>query len=141
MPAGVADGDPQVLVALPAQEDVERSDPRRHPQRDVAAVQGPGARQDVQPDGVGVDRMRIRGFPFGDEVWQFIERHDLVFVVDQNRDAQMRTLLINEGDVDPAKLVPVLYYAGLSLSAEDIHSQVLEHFKARKLPRLTEVRS
>ena len=97
--------------------------------------------QMLQADGIGLDRMRIRGFPFGEEVYQFIDRHDLVFVVDQNRDAQMRTLLINEGDVDPAKLVPVRYYAGLSISADDIHSQVLEHFKARKLPRLTQVRS
>ena len=95
----------------------------------------------LQADGVGLDRMRIRAFPFGDEVWQFIRRHELVFVVDQNRDSQMRTLLINEGDVDPARLVAVRYYAGLSISAEDIHAQVLEHFKARKLPRLTEVRS
>ena len=95
----------------------------------------------LQADGVGLDRMRIRAFPFGDEVWQFIRRHELVFVVDQNRDSQMRTLLINEGDIDPAKLVAVRYYAGLSISAEDIHGQVLDHFKARKLPRLTEVRS
>ncbi len=95
----------------------------------------------LQADGVGLDRMRIRAFPFGDEVWQFIRRHEPVFVVDQNRDSQMRTLLINEGDIDPAKLVAVRYYAGLSISAGDIHAQVLDHFKARKLPRLTEVRS
>ena len=95
----------------------------------------------LQADGIGLDRMRIRGFPFGEEVHEFIARHDLVFVVDQNRDAQMRTLLINEGDIDPAKLVPVCYYAGLSISADEIHARVLEHFKARKLPRLTEVRS
>ena len=99
------------------------------------------ALQMLQADGIGLDRMRIRGFPFGDEVYQFIDRHDLVFVVDQNRDAQMRTLLINEGDIDPARLVPVRYYAGLSISADDIHAQVLADFKARKLPRLTEVRS
>ena len=95
----------------------------------------------LQVDGVGLDRIRIRGFPFGEEVYQFIDRHDLVFVVDQNRDSQMRTLLVNEGDVDPARLVRVRYYAGLSISADDIHGQVLAHFKARKLPRLTEVRA
>ena len=99
------------------------------------------ALQMLQADGIGLDRMRIRAFPFGEEVWQFIDRHDLVFVVDQNRDAQMRTLLVNEGDLDPAKLLPVLYYAGLSISAEDIRARVLEQFKARQLPRLTEVRS
>ena len=95
----------------------------------------------LQADGVGLDRMRVRGFPFGEEVGRFIDRHELIFVVDQNRDAQMRTLLINEGECDPAKLVPVLYYAGLSISADDIHAQVLETFKTQKLPRLTEVRS
>ncbi len=95
----------------------------------------------LQADGIGLDRMRIRGFPFGEEVYQFIHGHDLLFVVDQNRDAQMRTLLINEGDLDPAKLVPVRYYAGLSISADEIHAQVLAHFEARKLPRLAEVQS
>ena len=95
----------------------------------------------LQADGIGLDRMRIRGFPFGEEVYRFIDGHDPVFVVDQNRDGQMRTLLINEGDVDPAKLVSVRYYAGLSIFADEIHARVLEYFKARKLPRLTEVRS
>ncbi len=95
----------------------------------------------LQADGIGLDRMRLRGFPFGEEVHQFIDRHELIFVVDQNRDAQMRTLLINEGHFDPAKLVPVLYYAGLSIAADDIRARVLDHFKAQKLPRLTEVRS
>ena len=95
----------------------------------------------LQADGIGLDRMRIRGFPFGEEVYRFVERHDPVFVVDQNRDGQMRTLLINEGDIDPAKLVSVRYYAGLSICADDIHAQVLAHYRARKLRRLTGVRS
>ncbi|MCZ6656420.1 MAG: 2-oxoacid:acceptor oxidoreductase subunit alpha [Gammaproteobacteria bacterium] len=95
----------------------------------------------LQEDGIGLDRIRVRGFPFGREVYDFIERHDLVFVVDQNRDAQMRTLLVIEGDINPAKLLSVRYYAGLSISAETIHAQVREHFEALKLPRLTEVQS
>ncbi len=95
----------------------------------------------LQEDGIGLDCIRVRGFPFGQEVYDFVERHDLVFVVDQNRDAQMRTLLIIEGDINPAKLLSVRYYAGLSISAETIHAQVREHFEALKLPRLTEVQS
>ena len=95
----------------------------------------------LQEDGIGLDCIRVRGFPFGQEVYDFIERHDLVFVVDQNRDAQMRTLLVIEGDINPAKLLSVRYYAGLSISAETIHTQVREHFEALKLPRLTEVQS
>ena len=93
----------------------------------------------LQEDGIALDRMRIRGFPFGAEVYDFIEAHDFVFVVDQNRDAQMRALLIAEGDLNPAKLVPLRYYAGLSISADRIRAEVLAHFQARKLPRLSEV--
>ncbi len=95
----------------------------------------------LQEDGIGLDCIRVRGFPFGEEVYDFIARHDLVFVVDQNRDAQMRTLLTIEGDIDPARLISVRYYAGLSISAATIHDQVLEHFEVLQLPRLTEVQS
>ena len=93
----------------------------------------------LQEDGITLDRMRIRGFPFGAEVYDFIEAHDFVFVVDQNRDAQMRALLIAEGDLNPAKLVPLRHYAGLSISADRIRAEVLAHFQAHKLPRLSEV--
>jgi 2-oxoglutarate ferredoxin oxidoreductase subunit alpha len=50
-------------------------------------------------------RLRVRGFPFSDAVLDFIAAHETVFVVEQNRDAQLRTLLMVEGGVDPAKLV------------------------------------
>lgn len=92
-------------------------------------------------EGIHLDRLRIRGFPFGEEVYKFIDEHDFVFVVDQNRDGQMKTLLVTEGELDPASLISVLYYAGLSISADTIQSQVSEYFTAQKLPRLTEVKS
>ncbi len=92
-------------------------------------------------EGIRLDTMRLRGFPFGQEVYDFIEAHDFVFVVDQNRDAQMKTLLVTEGELDPAGLVSVLYYGGLSISADTIQAQVSEYFTAQKLPRLTEVSS
>ena len=62
-------------------------------------------------------------------------------MVEQNRDAQMRTLLINELQTDPAKLVPVLYYAGLSISADTIYQQISDYFTENKLSRLAEVQS
>jgi len=59
--------------------------------------------------------------------------------VEQNRDAQMRSLIINELDTAPSKLVRVTYYAGLSISAEFIAQHISEYYQANKLPRLTEV--
>jgi len=92
-------------------------------------------------EGIHLDTMRLRGFPFGEEVYRFIHEHEVIFVVDQNRDAQMRTLLVNEGDLDPEGLVSIRYYGGLSISADTIQRQVSEYYTARKLPRLTEVKS
>jgi len=92
-------------------------------------------------EGIHLDTIRVRAFPFGEEVYDFIAGHDIVFVVEQNRDAQMRTLLTTEGDLDPARLVSVLYFGGLSISADTIQEQVSEYFTQNKLPRLTEVKS
>jgi len=92
-------------------------------------------------EGIHLDTLRVRGFPFGAEVYQFIDAHDFVFVVDQNRDAQMKTLLVTEGGLDPATLISVLYFGGLSISADTIQAQVSEYFTEQKLPRLTEVKS
>lgn len=92
-------------------------------------------------EGIHLDQMRIRAFPFGAEVRSFIENHDVLFVVDQNRDGQMRQLLVNELGVDPARLVSIRYYGGLSISADHIQGKVSEHYTTRKLARLTEVKS
>jgi 2-oxoglutarate/2-oxoacid ferredoxin oxidoreductase subunit alpha len=91
--------------------------------------------------GIHLDRMRLRAFPFGPEVREFIDTHDLLFVVDQNRDGQMRTLLVNECELDPARLISIRYYGGLSISADHICREVASHYSAGKLPRLTEVKS
>lgn len=90
-------------------------------------------------DGAHLDAMRLRGFPFADAVADFIESHEFVFIVEQNRDAQMKTLLVNELDIDPARIVPVLYYGGLSISADTIHERIIDHFDEHNLPRLKEV--
>ncbi|MDZ7669920.1 MAG: 2-oxoacid:acceptor oxidoreductase subunit alpha [Gammaproteobacteria bacterium] len=95
----------------------------------------------LSEEGIHLDTLRLRAFPFGEEVIRFVDDHETIFVVDQNRDGQMRTLLVNELDADPHKLLSVCYYGGLSISADTIARQVSEHYTARKLPRLTEVKS
>lgn len=67
---------------------------------------------ELKAAGKNVNAMRLRGFPFIDEVAQFVENHEIVYVVEQNRDAQMRTLLINELEENPKKLRRVLNYDG-----------------------------
>jgi 2-oxoglutarate ferredoxin oxidoreductase subunit alpha len=79
--------------------------------------------------GVALDTLRLRAFPFHDEVAAFIAAHERVFVVEQNRDAQMRTLLTTELDVDPAKLVPVLHYDGTPITARFIMAEIAEQMK------------
>jgi len=67
-----------------------------------------------------VDYMRIRGFPFGEEVEKFLDSHDVCFVVEQNRDAQLKTLLTLETSVSKDKLRSVLIYGGFPLSAKHV---------------------
>ena len=78
----------------------------------------------LETRGLNVDALRIRAFPFPGEVFDFIAHHELVFVVDQNRDAQLRALLINEGGVDPARLVKVLNYDGSPITARFILAEL-----------------
>lgn len=75
---------------------------------------------------VAPDR-RLRAFPFPDSVKAFIDEHELVFVVEQNRDAQMRSLLVNELDVDPGKLCKVLHYDGTPITARFITQTITDH--------------
>ncbi|MBT3065565.1 2-oxoacid:acceptor oxidoreductase subunit alpha [Rhodoferax sp. U11-2br] len=74
----------------------------------------------LERNGVYVDAMRLCAFPFPDSVSEFIAAHDKVFVAEQNRDGQMRTLLINELEINPAKLVRVLHYDGTPITARFI---------------------
>src|SRR5690348_3046424 len=67
-----------------------------------------------------VDTLRIRAFPFADSIAEFIAAHEHVFVVEQNRDAQLRSLLVNEFGIDPARLTPVLHYDGTPITARFI---------------------
>jgi 2-oxoglutarate ferredoxin oxidoreductase subunit alpha len=87
----------------------------------------------LEAKGVMVDALRIRAFPFNKDVEDFIAGHDKVFVVEQNRDAQLRTLLINELEIDPARLVPVLHYDGSPISARFIAGAIAERVLPARL--------
>lgn len=107
----------------------------------TTALPMPEALDNLAESGIHMDTCRVRAFPFGEEVEQFIASHDLVFVAEQNRDGQMRSLLINELQTNPAKLISVLYYAGLSISADTITEQISDYYIEKKLSRVTEVQS
>jgi 2-oxoglutarate ferredoxin oxidoreductase subunit alpha len=79
--------------------------------------------------GIHFDYMRVRAFPFCDEVTEFVESHETVFVVEQNRDAQMRSLLILETNTDARKLVPVLHYNGMPIPSQCVVEGVCEHLQ------------
>lgn len=83
------------------------------------------AQQDIH-----LDVMRIRAFPFNDDVKKFFEEHEQVFVVEQNRDAQFRSLLVNELELSPDRLYPVLNFDGMPITAECIIQQVMKQFPA-----------
>ena len=75
--------------------------------------------------GIEFDAIQIKAFPFNETVAEFIEAHETVFVIEQNRDAQMRTLLVNELEVDPKKLKKVLNFDGTPITADFIMNQIL----------------
>lgn len=81
----------------------------------------------LEADGHALDRMRVRAFPFNRDVDAFLRAHEAVFVVEQNRDAQLRTLIIAECGVDPAKLAPVLHYDGTPITARFIAAAISTH--------------
>jgi 2-oxoglutarate ferredoxin oxidoreductase subunit alpha len=74
----------------------------------------------LETKGHHIDRMRVRAFPFHSSVPSFLADHDFVFVVEQNRDAQLRSLIVNECNVDPVRLVPVLHFDGTPITARFI---------------------
>ncbi len=90
----------------------------------------------LDANGVELDTMRIRSFPFGPEVVEFIDNHEIVFMVEQNRDAQMKMLMVNELDLLPSSIQSVLYYGGMSISMEFIVDEVLSYYRAHNIPRI-----
>ena len=87
----------------------------------------------LEEQGIHVDIMRVRGFPFADEVITFINEHDAVFVVEQNESGQLRMLLINEGEIDPKRLIRVLHYDGTPITARFITGRIADAITERKI--------
>ncbi|HUR88754.1 MAG TPA: 2-oxoacid:acceptor oxidoreductase subunit alpha [Ramlibacter sp.] len=85
----------------------------------------------LDAQGVHIDAMRLRAFPFPESVSRFIADHDKVFVVEQNRDAQMRSLLVNELEIDPKKLVKVLHFDGTPITARFISRAIMDRLPSR----------
>jgi 2-oxoglutarate ferredoxin oxidoreductase subunit alpha len=79
--------------------------------------------------GAPIDRLRVRALPFPDSVREFVERHSRIFVVEQNRDAQLRSLLVNEFGIDPARLEPVLHFDGTPITARFIVAAILQRLQ------------
>ena len=111
----------------------------RTPNADVAIVSlgsCHGAIQETRDrlaeKGLASDYLRIRAFPFCDDVRSFIDSYPRVFVVEQNRDAQLRSLLMTETGIAADRLMPVLYYGGEPLSSVDIIDVILEEIKQGK---------
>ena len=93
----------------------------------------------LQAQAMHVDALRIRAFPFHSSVMDFIADHDQVFVVEQNRDGQLRGMLVNEGNLDSAHLIPVLHYDGTPITARFIVGAIAERLKFANVTPLKKV--
>ncbi len=90
------------------------------------------ARDRLQDEGVFLNYMRVRGFPFSKQVEDFIARHNKVYVVEQNRDAQLLNLILMETKAKRAKLVPLLHYSGEPLDYRFVYSELSKVLRRRK---------
>ncbi len=88
------------------------------------------ALQALAEDGIHLDTLRVRAFPFAAAVEDFVLAHDRTFVVEQNRDAQLRTLIINECEIDPARIIPILHYDGTPITERFISAAIAAQWQA-----------
>ncbi len=95
------------------------------------------ALQALERDGIHLDALRVRAFPFHADVVDFVKRHERVLVVEQNRDAQLRTLLVTEGNLDPTRILPVLHYDGTPITARFIHATIAERISGAGVAPMT----
>lgn len=93
----------------------------------------------IEAKGKSLDMLRVRAFPFHQDVPDFIADHDFVFVVEQNRDGQLRSLIINECSIDPMRIVPILHYDGTPITARFIARAIGDHLDALKVTPLRKV--
>ena len=84
----------------------------------------------LEAESMPIDSLRVRAFPFHHDVIEFVNSHEHTFVVEQNRDGQLRTLLVAEGMISPEKLTPVLHYDGTPITARFIHGEIAQRLKA-----------
>jgi 2-oxoglutarate ferredoxin oxidoreductase subunit alpha len=89
----------------------------------------------LERQGLALDALRVRAFPFAPAVAEFVTGHDQVFIVEQNRDAQLRGLIVNECGVDPSRLVPVLHYDGTPITAKFIAQAIAAQAQAAVVER------
>ncbi len=82
------------------------------------------ALEHLAADGIHLDAMRPRAFPFGASFREFVDSHERIFVIEQNRDAQFRSLIMIELGVDASKLISVLNYDGMPITADNIYRQI-----------------
>jgi 2-oxoglutarate ferredoxin oxidoreductase subunit alpha len=94
------------------------------------------ARDVLARRGVAVDYMRVRAFPFSEDVEKFLAAHELLFVVEQNRDAQLRSLLTLETAIEKSKLRSLLHYSGLPISSAFIVEGVLAELQPERAAQL-----
>jgi 2-oxoglutarate ferredoxin oxidoreductase subunit alpha len=89
--------------------------------------------------GIHVNALRVRGFPFQEEINDFVASHPWVFVVEQNRDAQLKTMLVNEAKLNASRLLSILHYDGTPITARYIVDQIAQHAAARTVVPLKRV--
>ena len=83
----------------------------------------------LEAGGLHLDTLRLRAFPFADAIGEFIAAHERVFVVEQNRDGQLRSMLVNEFGIDPARIVPILHYDGTPITARFITAAIARQMR------------
>ena len=124
---------PRLRVVCPQQQ---QDDSRTYDRGNSTAPAMDEAVLMLQERGHRLDMLRIRAFPFHQDVADFIAEHEFVFLVEQNRDAQMRSLVVNECGIDPMKIMPILHYDGTPITARFIASAIGGSLDALKVAPL-----
>ncbi len=87
----------------------------------------------LEEQGVQMNALRLRAYPLSQAVADFVEDHDTVFLVEQNRDGQLRMLLLSDLNADPSKVVPILHYDGTPITARFITDAIQGHLAPKRL--------
>lgn len=85
---------------------------------------------ELAAEGIKLDALRVKAFPFNKTVEQFVSEHKKVFVIEQNRDGQLRSLLVNDCEIAPAHLIPILNFDGMPITARQIKTLIKKSYPA-----------